>query len=72
MYAKFAITATTLIATASAMPAQLVARFSDSYTGYRGDGSTGQGWPAMSAWGSFDQLWNANYPLMQKSCGWNG
>lgn len=72
MYAKLSITVTALAAAVSAAPSQLVARYGNSYTFYQGDGSTGRGWPAMSAWGSFDQLWNDNVPLMQKSCGWNG
>ncbi|EGX88961.1 muramidase, putative [Cordyceps militaris CM01] len=72
MYAKFSITVTALAATVSAAPSTLVARFGDSYTFYKGDGSTAQGWPAQTAWGTFDQLWSANVPLMQKSCGWNG
>lgn len=44
----------------------------DVYNNYRGDGTVGAGWPDISAWGSFDELWNANLPLIQQSCGWNG
>ncbi|TRX89207.1 hypothetical protein FHL15_009905 [Xylaria flabelliformis] len=44
----------------------------DAYNNYRGDGTVGAGWPDSSAWGSFDQLWSANLPLIQQSCGWNG
>lgn len=72
MLNNVALVATTLAAVATAMPATLQARFSDSYKFYTGDGSSKAGWPAVSAWGSYDQLWNANVPLMQKSCGWNG
>lgn len=72
MYAKLSITVTALAAAVSAAPSTLVARYGYSYTFYQGDGSTARGWPAQSAWGSFDQQWNSNFPLMQKSCGWNG
>ncbi|KAI0965614.1 putative muramidase [Xylaria arbuscula] len=44
----------------------------DVYNNYRGDGTTSAGWPDISAWGSFDELWNTNLPLIQQSCGWNG
>ncbi|KAH0499811.1 hypothetical protein TgHK011_006977 [Trichoderma gracile] len=44
----------------------------DKYTYYQGDGSTAAGWPSQDDWGSWDDLWKANVPLMQKSCGWNG
>ncbi|KAI0435614.1 putative muramidase [Xylaria telfairii] len=43
----------------------------DAYHNYRGDGSAAAGWPDTAAWGEFDSLWNANLPLIQKSCGWN-
>ncbi|TQS32316.1 hypothetical protein Golomagni_07371, partial [Golovinomyces magnicellulatus] len=69
MFSKIAVAAS-LVASATAAPT-LVARFGDSYTGYTGDGSVGAGWPGTDAWGSYDQLWSANVPLMQKSCGWN-
>ncbi|OAA52933.1 hypothetical protein ISF_09211 [Cordyceps fumosorosea ARSEF 2679] len=72
MYAKLSVAITALAAGVSAAPSTLVARYGDSYTFYTGDGSTSRGWPAQSAWGSFDQLWASNLPLMQKSCGWNG
>ncbi|OAQ95826.1 hypothetical protein LLEC1_01369 [Akanthomyces lecanii] len=72
MYAKLSITVTALAAAVSAAPSTLVARYGDSYTFYQGDGSSASSWPAQSAWGSFDQLWASNVPLMQKSCGWNG
>jgi hypothetical protein len=50
----------------------LEAELADSYTMYRGDGSTGQGWPADWQWYSYEALWGANEPLMRQSCGWNG
>ncbi|KAI0388471.1 putative muramidase [Xylariaceae sp. FL0594] len=53
-------------------PVSLAAQFGDTYVRHQGDGTTSAGWPDKSAWGSFDQLWNANLPLMQQSCGWNG
>lgn len=60
-----------LAAGASAAPSVLEARFGDSYRYYKGDGSASAGWPKTSSWGSYDEMWNANQPLMQKSCGWN-
>ncbi|KAH9906341.1 hypothetical protein F4778DRAFT_643764 [Xylariomycetidae sp. FL2044] len=74
MHAKLSLTLG-LAATAAALPAPfagLSKRFGDVYKFYQGDGSTGAGWPSKDAWGSFDQLWAANEPLMQQSCGWNG
>jgi hypothetical protein len=53
-------------------PEAASAAISDTYTYYTGDGSVADGWPAESDWGSFSDLWNANVPLMQQSCGWNG
>jgi hypothetical protein len=41
---------------------------SDAYKVYSGDGSTSAGWPAESQWVSFDSMWSANVPVMQKSC----
>lgn len=74
MLGNIALAAVTLAATATALPThQLTSRaVADRYVFYRGDGSTGAGWPAQSAWGSFDELWGANEPLMRQSCGWNG
>lgn len=72
MYTKVSIAITSLAAVASAAPSKLVARFGDSYTFYQGDGSANAGWPSEDSWGSFSDLWNANYPLLQQSCGWNG
>lgn len=72
MYSKLAIATFSLAAIVAAVPTKLTARFGDTYVYYQGDGSTGAGWPSQSAWGSWTQLWNANAPLMQQSCGWNG
>lgn len=72
MLTNIAVTAIGLATMASALPNRLVARFGDSYNWYQGDGSEGQGWLSMNAWGSYDQLWDANLPLMRQSCGWNG
>ncbi|GAW17979.1 hypothetical protein ANO14919_074480 [Xylariales sp. No.14919] len=44
----------------------------DVYNNYRGDGTVAAGWPDISRWGSFDELWNANLPLIRQSCVWNG
>ncbi|KAI8943980.1 hypothetical protein F4801DRAFT_573284 [Xylaria longipes] len=57
----------------AAAPTRLQQRaVADVYNNYRGDGTVGAGWPDMSGWGSFDELWNSNLPLIQQSCGWNG
>ncbi|KAI0204421.1 hypothetical protein F4808DRAFT_342192 [Astrocystis sublimbata] len=57
----------------TAAPARLQQRaVADVYNNYQGDGTVNAGWPDMSVWGSFDELWGANLPLMQQSCGWNG
>lgn len=40
-----------------------------TYTEYDGDGSTEQGWPAMSAWLSFDSQWNNLQPSLGQHCG---
>ncbi|KID61202.1 uncharacterized protein G6M90_00g113680 [Metarhizium brunneum] len=60
-----------LAAVSTALPTQTVDEFAvaDRYVFYRGSGAN---WPSQKSWGSFDSLWNANVPLMQKSCGWNG
>ncbi|UNI17791.1 hypothetical protein JDV02_004110 [Purpureocillium takamizusanense] len=73
MLGNLALAAATLAATATALPTyQVFSReVADRYVFYSGDGSTGAGWPAESAWGSFDELWGANEPVMEKSCGWN-
>lgn len=39
---------------------------------YLGDGSTVQRWPSVEAWGTYDELWNANLPLVQEACSSNG
>lgn len=68
------LSALALAGVSTALPTQTLEEraVADRYVFYKGDGSTGAGWPAESAWGTYDQLWNANVPLMQKSCGWNG
>ncbi|KAI1259178.1 putative muramidase [Xylariaceae sp. FL1019] len=68
-FTSFAVVALAGLATAAPHPKRTNV---DAYNTYTGDGSTGAGWPAIESWGSFDELWNANYPLMQQSCGWNG
>ena len=79
MYAQFLTLALAVVASAlptttrSAEPAQLEARaIADVYKPLAGDGGTGAGWPDMNKWSGFDELWNANLPLMRGSCGWNG
>ncbi|KAI1810417.1 putative muramidase [Poronia punctata] len=71
MAKTFTIAIAALAGLASAAPTRRAAAIADSYTRHTGDGTTGAGWPDQSAWGSFDELWDANYPLMQQSCGWN-
>lgn len=71
MLSKLALTAAALAATALAAPLSK-RQVADVYNMYYGDGSVEQGWPADTAWGSFDELWNANYNTMQNSCVWNG
>jgi hypothetical protein len=78
MFGATTIATLSLAALGAAMPAsepvnRLEARaVSDVYRPYRGDGSTGAGWPAQSAWGSFDEIWGINAPVMKNTCGWNG
>ncbi|KAK7214742.1 hypothetical protein V2G26_002745 [Clonostachys chloroleuca] len=45
-----------------------LAAIADKYTFWQGNGAN---WPKKAAWGSFTQLWNANLPIIRKSCGWN-
>ncbi|EHK20500.1 uncharacterized protein TRIVIDRAFT_48957 [Trichoderma virens Gv29-8] len=75
MFANIAIVVAGLAAVGTALPAAGSATkrsIADKYTFYQGDGSAAAGWPSQDAWGSWDDLWNANVPLMQKSCLWNG
>ncbi|KKO99572.1 polysaccharide deacetylase family protein [Trichoderma harzianum] len=39
---------------------------------FTGDGSTAAGWPAESAWASFDNIWNANVNNINNACQNNG
>ncbi|RFU82191.1 lysozyme-like domain [Trichoderma arundinaceum] len=76
MLGNIAIVVTGLAAFGTALPAAGCAvkrtSIADKYTYYQGDGSSAAGWPSQDAWGTWDDLWNANVPLMQKSCVWNG
>lgn len=76
MFGQLTLATVSLAAVAAAlpaMPAPHIARgVADQYRFYTGDGSTNAGWPSQSQWGSYDEIWNANVPLMQRSCGWNG
>lgn len=73
MYGNVALASACFAAVVAGLPANTnIKRIADSYTFYQGDGSTGAGWPSQDSWGSWDDLWNANVPLMQQSCGWNG
>lgn len=40
-----------------------------TYTEYHGSGSVEQGWPAMSAWLSFDEQWNNLQSSLGQNCG---
>ncbi|KAI1325021.1 putative muramidase [Xylariaceae sp. FL0255] len=75
MYAKLPLAVATLAALTTAAPISMSASTkrtnTDSYTYYTGNGSNAAGWPAMTSWGTWDQLWNTNLPLIQQSCGWN-
>lgn len=62
MYAFAVFTA--LIAAATAAPMEARA----TYKTYKGDGSTAQGWPAKSAWTTFDAMWSGNLNMIQNSC----
>ncbi|KAJ3496677.1 hypothetical protein NLG97_g2480 [Lecanicillium saksenae] len=54
---KFITLATVLLASAaSAVPAAVEGQARDSYALYTGNGSPGAGWPAVSAWATFDSL----------------
>ncbi|OAA44114.1 hypothetical protein NOR_03842 [Metarhizium rileyi] len=55
----------------AALPAQTLDErgISDRYVSYTGNGGN---WPSKNAWGDYGALWNANVPIMQRSCGWNG
>ena len=50
---------------------QTVSDFGDTYKYYTGNGSPSAGWPALSQWGTFAQLWAANAAIMPNTCGWN-
>ena len=41
---------------------------SDAYKLYEGDGSTSAGWPASTDWVSFNDMFEANKPVMKSSC----
>jgi len=75
MFGNIAIIVAGLAAVGTALPAAGTTAkrgITDSYTYFQGDGSTAAGWPSQDSWGSWDDLWKANVPLMQKSCVWNG
>jgi hypothetical protein len=74
MHHSIAFASVSLLALVRALPTPEAASaaVSDTYTYYTGDGSVADGWPAESDWGSFSDLWTANVPILQQSCGWNG
>lgn len=75
MYHSALLASASLLAMATAMPAPksgAAKTTSDVYTYYTGDGSDADGWPDMSTWGSWSDLWAANSAVMANTCGWNG
>lgn len=75
MFGNIALVLTGLAALGTALPAAetpVKRGIADKYTYYKGDGSVGAGWPSQDSWGSWDDLWKANVPLMKQSCVWNG
>ncbi|KAI1422398.1 putative muramidase [Xylaria sp. FL1777] len=73
MFKNLAVAMGVLAGLVAAAPTPIQQRaVADVYHNYRGDGTVAAGWPDISAWGSFDQLWSANLPSIQQSCGWNG
>ncbi|KAK0391790.1 hypothetical protein NLU13_1289 [Sarocladium strictum] len=80
MHASLSIATVGLAAVAAAAPARsssgLVAfakrAVSDTYTFYTGNGSPAQGWPDFGNWGTYEELWATNSPVMAQSCEWNG
>lgn len=42
------------------------------YVQFRGDGTTGQGWPGRDKWIAFEDLFNINKNTMFSSCSWFG
>lgn len=75
MYGKISLATLSLAAAAAALPLTretfVEKRIADAYTFYTGDGSVGAGWPDISGWGSYDELWAANSAIMPSTCGWN-
>ncbi|CRG91587.1 hypothetical protein PISL3812_08637 [Talaromyces islandicus] len=67
-YAQTGETVTTGQAVTAVNPDDGIGAGTDAYTQYSGDGSTGAGWPDISAWVSYSDMWTANTPLMQASC----
>ncbi|KAH7312720.1 hypothetical protein B0I35DRAFT_481151 [Stachybotrys elegans] len=78
MFSKLALATLSLAALAASLPIAAPTNTSservitDRYIFYQGDGSINAGWPSQDSWGSWEELWNANVPLMRGSCGWNG
>lgn len=68
-YAQTGETVTTGLAVTAVNANDGAGAGSDVYNMYTGDGSSGAGWPALSAWVSYSDMLAANTPLMQESCG---
>jgi hypothetical protein len=78
MFSKIALAALSFAALAASLPMGSPANttsqraVADRYIFFQGDGSVNAGWPSQDAWGSWEELWSVNVPLMRGSCGWNG
>lgn len=75
MLFQASIIITFIVALAAAAPANNAKDdvFKISIAGsYNYSSGNGANWPNMSQWGSWDDLWNANLPLLRQSCRWNG
>lgn len=58
-----------ITSTSAAPPAETSGTIGvDSYQTYTGNGSLAAGWPAMTAWAGFSEIWTANLPNIRESC----
>jgi len=63
---QYSLVAASLLTLAAAAP--IVERAAPAYKMYRGDGSIGAGWPAITSWASFDAAWANAQPTLASSC----
>lgn len=61
---------TSALSTSVSIPASAPSATSGvaTYVSYAGDGSLAAGWPAMSRWTSFDDMFTINLPSIKVSC----